>query len=139
MFETQGDCLALHSHSGDFQHHMETTSCFSYFCSDVIGCCSTLLVCVFYNWPCLVHCCANNNLSFCSSLGMAKLYQQRPSLTRLQTNVKVCDFVLFLTSPLFILLLIKYAQSSLTNYPAPCLLFTKVVRKVVRILCVNSV
>lgn len=72
---------------------METTSCFSYFYGDVIGCCSTLLLCVFYNWLCLVRSPANNTLPFCSSLGMAKLYQQRPFWTRLQTNVKVCDVV----------------------------------------------
>lgn len=35
--------------------------------------------------------------------GMAKLYQQRPSWTRLQTNVKVCEVVfLFPTPPSFI-------------------------------------
>lgn len=48
---------------------------------------------------------------FAPPLGMVKLYQQRPSWTRLQTNVKVCEVVFRLSSPALFSLSFDYAWS----------------------------
>lgn len=84
----------MHSHGGDFQHHMETTSCFSYFYGDVIDCCSTLPLCVCFITGSVWYIIQLTMPRLSAPpLGMAKLFQQRPSWTRLQTNVKVCEVV----------------------------------------------
>lgn len=82
------DCLALYSHSGDFQHTMETTSCFSYFNGDVIDCCSTLPLCVFYNWLCLVHNPANNASPLCSSSRYGKIVSTKAILDKATNKCK---------------------------------------------------
>lgn len=114
------------SDGGDFQHAMETTSCFSYFNSDVIACCSTLLLCASV-WLCVcvcfitgsVCCIIQLTLAHLSlpplPLGTVKSCQQRPSWTRPQTNAKVRN-VVFLRRSLFLLNVIAEKRADLCRH-----------------------
>lgn len=67
---------------------METTSCFSYFYGDVIDCCSTLPLCVFYNWLRLVHNPVNNASPFCSSPRYGKIVSTKAILDKTTNKCK---------------------------------------------------
>lgn len=100
---------------------METTSCFSYFYSDVIDSCSTLPLCVFFNRLCLVYNLANNASPFCFSSRYGKIVSTKAIMDKTTNKCKGVWSCLFLSNTVFFFSV--FLLSIKKSHELPCRIF----------------